>query len=55
MRCHEKRWWWPESKGCIKGGLLTRALFHRLIAPLLETLYRVAANGLPFDAAQLKE
>jgi hypothetical protein len=34
---------------------LTGALFHRLLTPLLETLYRVAAYGFPFDAAQLED
>jgi hypothetical protein len=42
-----------KSNDCIKKALLRGALLHRL--PLLETLYRVAANGFPFDAAQLED
>jgi hypothetical protein len=46
MHCHEKRLRWPESNGCIKRALLTRALFHRLLTSASEDAYRVAQSAL---------
>lgn len=57
MRCHEKRCWCLagierlHQENFVDG----ERYFIGCLHPLLETLHRVAANGYPFDAAQLED